>query len=77
VYVGIIRVTGVKQTAGQHKYVVQSTELLQKFILIMKSQEVNIGKAVLVCCNVVFLVSSVIADHLSKLLVLVFYKLQV
>jgi len=38
----------------------------------MKSKEVNIGKAVLVCCNIVFLVRSVIADYLSKRSVLVF-----
>jgi len=38
----------------------------------MKSKEVNIGKAVLVCCNVVFLVRSVIAGYLSKLSILVF-----
>jgi len=38
----------------------------------MKSKEVNIGKAVLGCCNVVFLVRSVIGDYLTKLSVLVF-----
>lgn len=53
----VISVTGLRQTIVWRKHVVYSTGVLWTYNLIMKWTELNIGKAVLVCCNLVFLVS--------------------